>query len=123
MVSYLYYFGMLTIAGQTPTRHLLLEPPNLVIKNLYVDQVLRFLLPFGADRSQSTECVMNFFSHHDLTPLVQFIIEKLFPVFSNRDYRWMNEFALKAVFTTLLCDDINYALFSEPEFSKGFAES
>jgi hypothetical protein len=122
MVSYLYYFGMLTIAGQTPNRHLLLEPPNLVIKNLYVDQVLRFLLPSGADRSQSSERVMHFFNHHDLNPLVQFIIEKLFPVFSNRDYRWMNEFALKAVFTTLLCDDINYALFSEPELSKGFAD-
>jgi hypothetical protein len=122
MASYLYYFGMLTIAGQTPNRHLLLEPPNLVIKNLYVDQVLRFLLPSGADRSVSTAHVMHFFNHHDLNPLVQFIIEKLFPVFSNRDYRWMNEFALKAVFTTLLCDDINYALFSEPELSKGFAD-
>ena len=122
MVSYLYYFGMLTIVGQTPTRYLLLEPPNLVIKNLYVDQVLRFMLPFGVDRSRSSELVMQFFSHYDLNPLVQFIIEKLFPVFSNRDYRWMNEFALKAVFTTLLCDDINYALFSEPELSKGFAD-
>jgi DNA-binding CsgD family transcriptional regulator len=122
MASYLYYFGMLTIAGQTPNRHLLLEPPNLVIKNLYVDQVLRFLLPSGADRSVSTAHVMHFFNHHDLNPLVQFIVEKLFPVFSNRDYRWMNEFALKAVFTTLLCDDINYALFSEPELSKGFAD-
>jgi len=34
----------------------------------------------------------------------------------------MNEFALKAVFTTLLFDDINYALFSEPELSRGFAD-
>jgi hypothetical protein len=113
---------MLTIVGQTPARHLLLEPPNLVIKNLYVDQVLRFLLPLGVDRSQSSAAVMHFFNAHDLNPLIQFIIEKLFPVFSNRDYRWMNEFALKAVFTTLLCDDINYALFSEPELSKGFAD-
>jgi len=122
MASYLYYFGMLTIAGQTRNRHLLLEPPNLVIKNLYANQVLRFLLPIGKDRSLSSEQVMHFFNHHDLAPLIQFIIEKLFPVFSNRDYRWMNEFALKAVFTTLLFDDINYALFSEPELSRGFAD-
>lgn len=122
MASYLYYFGMLTIAGQTQNRHILLEPPNLVIKNLYANQVLRFLLPIGADRSLSSEQVMHFFNHHDLAPLIQFIIEKLFPVFSNRDYRWMNEFALKAVFTTLLFDDINYALFSEPELSRGFAD-
>ncbi|ETR67514.1 MAG: hypothetical protein OMM_05095 [Candidatus Magnetoglobus multicellularis str. Araruama] len=32
MASYLYYFGMLTIAGQTPTRFLLLDPPNLLSK-------------------------------------------------------------------------------------------
>ena len=122
IASYLYYFGMLTIAGQTPTRHLLLEPPNIVVKNLYFKQVLRFLLPSGVDRTESSELVMNFFTNYDLSPLVQFVIEKLFPVFSNRDYRWMNEFALKAVFTTLLCDDINYALFSEPELSRGFAD-
>jgi len=122
MVSYLYYFGMLTIKSQTPTRHLLLEPPNLVVKNLYANQVLRFLLPLGADRSKSSELVMYFFNHHDLTPLIQFVEEKLFPVFTNRDYRWMNEFALKTVFTTLLCDDINYAMFSEPELSRGFAD-
>ena len=122
MASYLYYFGMLTIKGQTPTRHLLLEPPNLVVKNLYVNQVLRFLLPYGVDRSKSSELVMHFFNHYDLTPLIQFIIDKLFPVFSNRDYRWMNEFALKAVFTTLLFDDINYALFNESELSRGFAD-
>jgi len=122
MISYLYYFGMLTISGQTPIRYLLLEPPNLVIKNLYVNQVLRFLLPSGDERSKSSELVIQFFNHHDFNPLIQFIVEKVFPVFSNRDYRWMNEFALKAVFTSLLCNDINYALFSEPELSKGFAD-
>jgi len=122
MASYLYYFGMLTITGQTPTRHLLLEPPNLVVKNLYINQVLRFLLPLGVDRTKSSERVMHFFNHHDLNPLIQFVMDHLYPVFSNRDYRWMNEFALKTVFTTLLCNDINYALFSEPELSRGFAD-
>ena len=122
MASYMYYFGMLTMVGQTPGRHLLLEPPNLVVKNLYCKQVLQFLLPLGVDRTASSEIVMHFFTHFDLKPLIGFVIEKLFPIFSNRDYRWMNEFALKAVFTTLLCDDINYALFSEPELSRGFAD-
>jgi len=122
IASYLYYFGMLTIKAQTSLRYLLLEPPNLVVKNLYVNQVSRFLLPSGIDRSKSSELVINFFNNHDLGPLIQFVIDRLFPIFSNRDYKWMNEFALKAVFTTLLFDDINYALYSESELSRGFAD-
>ncbi|ETR67513.1 MAG: hypothetical protein OMM_05094 [Candidatus Magnetoglobus multicellularis str. Araruama] len=65
---------------------------------------------------------MHFFTHYDLNPVVQLVMDKIFPIFSNRDYRWMNEFALKAVFTTLLCDDTNYALFSESELSRGYAD-
>ncbi len=44
------YFGMLTIDGVSD-RALSLKPPNLVVRKLYVDQVLRFLLPDGMDRS------------------------------------------------------------------------
>ena len=60
MSSYLYYFGMLTIAGKTPTGYLLLEPPNLVIKNVYANQVLRFLLPQGLTEVNPQELLMNF---------------------------------------------------------------
>ena len=34
----------------------------------------------------------------------------------------MDEFALKVVFTTLIFNDINYALFSEAELSRGYAD-
>jgi len=122
MTSYLYYFGMLTIADRTSLRYLLLKPPNLVVKNLYINQVLRFLLPLGVDRSESAEIVEQFFNDNDLNPVVKFVENKLFPVFSNRDYRWMDEFALKAVFTTLIYNDISYALFSETELSRGYAD-
>jgi len=122
MVSYLYYFGMLTIVGKSPIRYLLLEPPNLVVKNLYVNQVLRYLLPAGVDRSESAEIAANFFIDNNLNPIIKFVEERLFPVFSNRDYRWMDEFALKVVFTTLIFNDINYALFSEAELSRGYAD-
>jgi len=35
--SYLYYFGMLTLEGETSYRTLLLSPPNQVIKKLYAE--------------------------------------------------------------------------------------
>jgi hypothetical protein len=53
--SYLYYFGMLTHVGETPRRTLLLAPPNLVVQALYVDQIRRFLLPLGEDRSATAD--------------------------------------------------------------------
>jgi hypothetical protein len=34
----------------------------------------------------------------------------------------MNEFAVKMAFTTLLFNDVNYAIYSEPELSRGYAD-
>ena len=34
----------------------------------------------------------------------------------------MNEFAVKTAFTALLFNDVNYAIYSEPELSRGYAD-
>jgi hypothetical protein len=122
LASYLYYFGMLTIAGTDPMGRVCLAPPNLVMKKLYVERILRFLLPLGTDRNEAKAAVDGLIAHKDLKPLLKFAEQKLFPVFSSRDYRWMNEFAVKTAFTALLFNDIVYALFSEPELSRGHAD-
>lgn len=122
LASYLYYFGMLTIAGTDAHRRVHLVPPNLVMKKLYADQILRFLLPLGTERNEATAAVDKLIIEQQLPPLLTFVERKLFPIFSNRDYRWMNEFAVKMAFTTLLFNDINYAIFSEPELSRGYAD-
>lgn len=122
LASYLYYFGMLTISGRDARGRVCLTPPNLVTRKLYSDQILRFLLPLGADRNESGEAVDRLIDHGDIRPLLEFTEKKIFSVFSNRDYRWMNEFAVKAAFTALLFDDNTYALFSEPELSREYAD-
>ncbi|MCP4108100.1 MAG: AAA family ATPase [Desulfobacteraceae bacterium] len=122
LASYLYYFGMLTITGTDALGRVCLAPPNLVMKKLYADQILRFLLPLGTDRNEAKSAVDKLIADNDLNPLLTFAEQKLFPVFSNRDYKWMNEFTVKMAFTTLLFNDITYALFSEPELSKGYAD-
>ena len=35
----------------------------------------------------------------DLQPVCDFIESHLFPVLSNRDYRWSNELAIKVIFS------------------------
>ena len=122
LTSYLYYFGMLTLTGETEQRTLLLAPPNMVTKKLYADRILRFLLPVGTDRNEATEAVRHLTRDSDINQLLYFVEQKLFPIFSNRDYLWMNEFAVKTAFTALLFNDVNYAIYSEPELSRGYAD-
>ncbi len=122
LASYLYYFGMLTVSGRDAYGRVSLTPPNLVTKKLYSDQILRFLLPLGADRNEAADAVDRLIVRGELQPLLEFTEKKIFSVFSNRDHRWMNEFAVKMAFTALLFNDITYALFSEPELSRGYAD-
>lgn len=122
LASYLYYLGMLTIAGTDAYRRVHLVPPNLVIKKLYADQILRFLLPSGAERNEASVVVDKLMKDDEFQPLLDFVERKLFPIFSSRDYRWMNEFAVKMAFTSLLFNDIIYSIFSEPELSRGYAD-
>lgn len=122
LISYLCYFGMLTITGRDAQGRVCLAPPNLVVRKLYSDQVLRFLLPLGTDRNEAMSAVDKLLVSQDLCPILSFVEKSIFPVFSNRDYKWMDEFAVKMAFTALLFNDVTYTLFSEPELSRGYAD-
>ena len=112
--SFLFYFGMLTIVEETPWRWLRLAPPNLVVQKLYVEQVLRQLL---ADERGVPDLAMpaqRLMLDGEIGPLLDLVEAKLFPRFSARDSRWLNELAVKTAFLSLLFQDVNYRLFSEP---------
>jgi len=115
LASFLYYFGMLTLEeGRTARRTLRLVPPNLVVQKLYVDEMLSWLLS-GEDESPDLESPSwALMSRGEIEPLLKVIEDKLLPRFSARDRRWMNELAVKTAFTTLLFQDVNYRLYSEP---------
>jgi hypothetical protein len=122
LASYLYYTGMLTLAGETPQQRLRLVPPNRVAERLYIDEVRRFLLPAGIDRSAATEPALKLLAEGEIGPLQRFVEEKIFKVFGKADYLWMDEQALKTAFLVLLFDDINYVMRSEPELARGHAD-
>ena len=120
--SYLYYFGMLTLVGETTRRTLLLAPPNQVVRRLYVERFLRFLLPLGTDRTSAQAPSWQVLEGESIEPLLDFVEAKLLATLSNRDARWANELTIKVVFLTLLWNDVSYTVLSEPELGHRYAD-
>jgi len=122
LVSFLYYFGVLTIAGETEELQVILKVPNLVMKSLYVERIQKMLLPEPEDRDDGREAAKLVYQKGEMTPLCRFMEERYFKVFHNRDYRWANELTLKTAFLTLLYNDIIYIMDSETEIDRRYAD-
>ena len=122
LASLLYYFGVLTYAGQDAIGNLQLVIPNLVVRKLYVEQMQEALLP-GYEISREREDVCRrFYSHGELEPLCDFIEQRFLPVFDNRDLRWSNELVVKTAFLTTLFNDLAYIMDSETAIAKGYTD-
>ena len=120
LASLLYYLGVLTLDGKIGIGETKLRIPNLVIRSLYVEKLRELLLP-EVQNQDYFEAVKTFFVSGDLQPLCDYI-EPRFDVFSNRDYRWKAEIALKTAFLMFLFDDRLYVVDSEPELRRRFSD-
>ncbi|PKO20804.1 MAG: AAA family ATPase [Chloroflexi bacterium HGW-Chloroflexi-1] len=122
MASFLYYFGVLTFGGRTPTGELILSIPNLVTRKLYIERIQDLLLPdrHVLDKGRQTARVL--WQTGDLQPLCDFIEQRYYTVFDNRDYHWVNELTVKTTFLTLLFNDIAYIMDSEPALERTYAD-
>jgi hypothetical protein len=118
--SFLYYFGVLTLAEEAILDYCF-EVPNLVIRELYVGRIREFLSD-ATVQNEGLERGRDFLLNGDLQPLAQFIEQKLLPVFKNREYRWMNEFSLKVMFLCFLFWEEAFVIDSEPEIGRGYAD-
>ncbi|MEA1922780.1 MAG: AAA family ATPase [Pseudomonadota bacterium] len=122
LVSFLYYFGVLTLAGESSEGDVILKVPNLVIQSLYVERVQRMLLPEPGNRDDGKFAAKQVYQKGNMQPLSDFVENRYFTVFKNRDYRWANELTLKTAFLTLLYNDILYIMDSEPEIDRRYAD-
>ena len=122
MASLLYYFGVLTLAGQTDFAESILNIPNLVARSLYVERLQEMWLDTYEDKTRIPQLRKYFCQTGDLQPLADFIEQRYFPILSNRDYRWTNELAVKIAFLTLLFDDRLYMMVSETEVDHGYSD-
>jgi hypothetical protein len=122
MASFFYYFGILTMAGETDIGELVLKTPNLVTQGLYVERIREMLLPEPDDRDNGVWAAQKLYQKAEIKPVCEFIENKYFKVFSNRDYRWANELTVKTAFLTLLYNDILYIMDSETEIDKKYTD-
>jgi hypothetical protein len=122
MASFLYYFGVLTFAGRTPFGQLILSIPNLVVRRLYVERIQDLLLPDKRAQDQGRRAAERFVQTGDLGPLCDFVEQRYFKVFDNRDYQWVNELTVKTAFLALLFNDIAYIMDSEPALERTYAD-
>lgn len=122
MASLLYYFGILTMGGRTVFGELILKIPNLAIQKLYVEQIQEMFLPEADSKEEAWRSAKALYQTGDIKPLCNFIEQRYFKVFSNRDYRWSDELTVKTAFLTLLFNDTFYIMDSETELERGYSD-
>jgi hypothetical protein len=122
LASYLYYFGVLTLEGFSETLQMVLKVPNLVMKGLYLDRIKTMLLPEPTVRDAGRMAAEKLYMHGEMQSLCDFVEQRYFKVFNNRDYRWANELTVKTAFLTLLYNDILYVMDSEKEINRRYAD-
>ncbi|MFB1490704.1 MULTISPECIES: AAA family ATPase [unclassified Thiocapsa] len=121
MASLLYFFGILTLAGEGPLAELVLRIPNLVARGLYVERLRERWLPAG-DARAANRATEPLYLRGDPTALCDLIEAQYFRALSNRDYRWTNELLVKFAFLTLVFDDRLYMAVSELETDRGYVD-
>ncbi|WGZ94326.1 MAG: AAA family ATPase [Candidatus Thiothrix putei] len=122
LLSLLYYFGILTIVGTDMLGKLILGIPNLVTRALYVDELRQRILPAPKERHAVANMAEKFYQSADLQPLADYLEQKYFAAFNNRDYAWSNELTIKTAFLTLLFNDIYYVVDSETALQRRYAD-
>jgi len=122
MASLLYNFGVLTLDGRTAFGELVLKIPNLVVRKLYVECLQDMFLPDVGDQDDGREAAKALYQRGDLQPLCDFVAQRYFRAFDNRDYLWANELTVKTAFLTLLFNDVFYIVDSETALDRSYAD-
>lgn len=122
LASLLFYFGLTTIGGRTNQGKLRLQIPNLVTYGLYFERLRVLLLPDVLQRNRASEVVELLYTEGTMQPLCDFMAERVYRAFSNRNYRHANELTVKALFLSLLYNDLIYITDPEPELERRYAD-
>jgi len=122
MVSLLYYFGILTLNGEMALKKMRFKIPNLVIRKLYVERLFENFLPQKREREQASALAEQFYQTGNLQPIVEFMEQRYFKVFDNRDYLLSNELTIKTAFLTVLFEDTFYIMDSETELDRRYTD-
>ncbi|WP_222424163.1 AAA family ATPase [Desulfamplus magnetovallimortis] len=122
LISFLFYFGILTFAGRTDEGKKRLAVPNLIMRRLYVERLNEMLIPEPVKRDAGRDAAEKLYTRGEIGPLCTVVEQTFFTVFRNRDYRWANELTVKTAFLTLLYNDLLFIMDSEKEIDRRYAD-
>ena len=88
MASLLYYFGVLTLAGQTDFAESILNIPNLVARSLYVERLQEMWLDTYEDKTRIPQLRKYFCQTGDLQPLTDSVSYTHLDVYKRQIKRW-----------------------------------
>ena len=111
--SLLTYFGAFTIAGRSEYGDLILEIPNLVMRQIYAEYLLKSFFDDERTRRTAQQQAVALFSQGDMTRLCNFVEQHLLSIYDNRDYKSFNELSVKTLFIALLYNTPQYIITSE----------
>jgi len=117
------YLGALTVDRRAEAGEIILKIPNLVMRKLYAEQILTFMVNENSTiLAASRVATRRFFISGDIQPLCTFVEEHLLSVFDNRDYREFDELTLKALFISMLHYNNIYIMDSEPAIFRQYGD-
>ena len=122
MASLLFFFGILTLHGRDAAGFLRLCIPNLVIQQLYVEQLRRSWLPNLNWMHEAHPAVQLWCRQGNPKPVCSLVEQHLFKILANRDYAQANELTIKTAFLLLLANTQCYQVISEFPVGKGYAD-
>ncbi|MDM8529027.1 AAA family ATPase [Anaerolineales bacterium HSG24] len=120
VASLLYYFGMLTFSGEKLADEFILRVPNLTVEGLYFERLQKILLP-ELNKNEALRVAKIFYTTGNLRPLCDHISRRL-AILDNRDYLQANELMVKAIFLSVLFNNLYYMIDSEMELKRGYAD-
>ncbi|QEP42690.1 AAA family ATPase [Ectothiorhodospiraceae bacterium BW-2] len=122
IISLLVYFGVLTIQDVSPLGKLKVAIPNQVVRSLYIDRIQQQLLNGYEDNNRQQAVAEQLYTEAEFEPLADFIEQRLYQIFDNRDMRWSNELTLKTTLLLLLTNDLYYLPRSELSLGGGYSD-
>ncbi|MEZ4863629.1 MAG: AAA family ATPase [Caldilineaceae bacterium] len=122
LATLLCYLGALTVAGKTVDGEILLKVPNLVMRKLYAERMLKMTFTTADELDEAYDAARQLFAQGNLEPLCTFAERHLLSVYDNRDYRSFNELTLKTLFIALLHYNNLYMMDSEPALLRNYGD-
>jgi hypothetical protein len=75
IASFLYYFGLLTLPGETEQGELCLKVHNLVMQGMFVERVRRMMLPNPVTRDRGVDAAKRVYQFGKIEPVCRFVEE------------------------------------------------